>query len=114
MPFLPNKPCCLSGDLFQGVGFRTPVLNPTYDSVKGLDAHHIFPQQWEEKFLSRFDINIHEPKYGVLIERSTHKRLGFEYNLLWGDFLRNKNLTKAEVLEFGRKLGDLYGYKVHY
>lgn len=65
--------------------------------------HHLLPQAWEAQF-SRLGINIHDPKYGLVLDALDHRtgetalhRSG--WNRDWDDFFgKNSNPTKKQVI----------------
>ena len=79
--------------------------------MKGFDAHHIFPQEFEIIF-KRAGIDIHDPKYGVWWELHEHRQNAKAYNAEWKRFLEG-NKTKEEILEKARTLAVKYGYKLN-
>src|SRR5439155_24307430 len=67
--------------------FRANLGRLTGGIPEGADAHHVFPQKFEEQF-RQAGINIHDPRYGTWWETMAHQRAGLMYNQQWKAFLR--------------------------
>jgi len=89
------------------------IFTDTYPP-KSIDAHHVFAQQFEGKFLQN-GINIHEPQYLTWWEASPHRASAKQYNQDWIRFIRdNPNATQAEILKKGREVMARYGIETNY
>ena len=85
-------------------------INPSKD----MHAHHVFPQDFSDKFLKR-GINIHEPQYMTWWEKGSHLRAAKEYNMKWERFFNDiPDFTKKQALEKGKELMKKHGIEVHY
>lgn len=96
---------------FTSSNFRKNLGKLTGGEMKGFDAHHIFPQEFETIF-QRAGIDIHDPKYGVWWELHEHRQNAKAYNAEWKRFLEG-NKTKEEILEKARTMAVKYGYKLN-
>jgi len=92
---------------FTKSNFRTNLARLTGINPKGKHAHHWFPQKHEKKFKER-GINIHDPRHGAWWEVHNHLKNAKKYNVKWGEFLFEKRLNKAAILDFGRKMMKIY------
>lgn len=70
---------------FTRSNFRENLIRKTGKSGIGMEAHHTLPVKFESRF-NEIGINIHDPKYGVWVETSEHKRKAYEYNKKWETF----------------------------
>ncbi|MEQ9263611.1 MAG: RHS repeat-associated core domain-containing protein [Balneolaceae bacterium] len=50
-----------------------------------IHAHHVLPQEFAKEFATA-GINVHNPRYGVFLERSVHLAPHSRYNAEWGRF----------------------------
>ena len=80
--------------------FRYNLGQLTGNIPANSQAHHVFPKEFVEKFGTK--INIHDPKYGVWWEKTSHLQNAIEYNAEWRKFLR-QDRTLTEILNFGRE-----------
>jgi hypothetical protein len=87
------------------------------EQIASKDAHHVFPQKFEQEFWDRWGIDVNDPHYGSWVNSyklgplgETHQDWTYWYNREWADFLSTEH-TKDEVLEFGkilmRGIGDV-------
>ena len=77
---------------------KTPNLDPS------IEAHHIFPKQFEAEFLE-IGIWVHDPRLMLPIPKTLHNRLhnGPAYNNFWKTWLdRNPNASPQDVLNVGK------------
>ena len=82
-------------------------------AARGLEAHHILPQEFEEQFLESGIENINDPRLLAWVEEGVHKDFNFEYSKAWKSFFEGKPSPSVEdVLEEARKLAEEYGYDV--
>ena len=90
------------------------IFTDTYPS-KNIDAHHVFPQQFEESFFIKRRINIHEPQYLTWWEKIPHRTSANQYNQDWIRFMRkNPDATRAEILQKGKEMMTRYGIETNY
>lgn len=92
--------------------FRENLARLTGKTPEGAHAHHVFPQEFADKF-QKAGINIHDPRFGSWWERTSHLRKSFEYNSRWRAFL-NRTPSLEEILQFGRELGGEFGFQVYF
>jgi hypothetical protein len=93
---------------FTANNFRTNLGRLTGGIPKGADAHHVFPQMFEENF-TKAGLNIHDPRYGAWWETTAHQRAGYAYNVKWRQFFRVNGSPSAEqILQFGREISAEY------
>jgi hypothetical protein len=90
------------------------ILTNTYPP-RTIEAHHVFPQQFEESFFIKRGVNIHEPQHLTWWEKTPHRSSAKHYNEEWIRFMRkNPEATPAEILEEGRRMMAEYGIKTNY
>lgn len=90
------------------------LTGQTKEEVQGLEAHHVFPQEFKDLFEEAGIETIHDPRYLVWVDES-HKAWTYDYSRAWESFLRgHPDATVEEVLEEGQKLASEFGYKVLY
>jgi RHS repeat-associated protein len=87
-------------------GLRGRMGDPPSKMTKP-EAHHDLPQKFRDRF-ERRGIDIDDPQYGRWVEGSPvgrHQNWSAEFNREWEDFFRrNPNASKADILEFMRRL----------
>jgi len=93
--------------------FRTNLGRLTGRIPAGADAHHVFPQAFAATF-ERAGLNIHDPRFGAWWEARTHRANAGVYNQLRSDFLTTGQRSADEILQFGRSLGERFGFPVWY
>jgi hypothetical protein len=94
--------------------FRENLARLTGQLPADSHAHHVFPQQFADKF-QKAGLNIHDPKFGAWWERSSHLKKAAAYNERWRRFLFQKPIpTLEQILQFGRELAREYEFQVHY
>ncbi|WP_299441270.1 DUF6443 domain-containing protein [uncultured Aquimarina sp.] len=80
---------------------------------KGKDAHHIFPQKFEDFFNGKM-INIHHPEFMTWWQKNSHRRSAKEFNDIWEGYIQESlhggNFKRQEVLDFGFELMRNYGF----
>ena len=74
--------------------------------------HHVFPQKFRAAF-ERLGINIDNVRFGSPVRGDLHLGWSAEYNREWEAFLAT-NPTREEVLDFGRHMGDRYGFETRF
>jgi hypothetical protein len=87
--------------------FRENLARATGGVVDGAHAHHIFPQEFAERF-AKSGVNIHDPQFGAWWEAGSHLRNAAQYNGEWARFLREERTTE-EIMRFGREIAARYG-----
>jgi hypothetical protein len=92
-------------------------MNLSDEAVKGKEAHHMLPQQFEDEFKKAVpDINIHDPKYGVFMDDQLHHLDHYQYNQEWKDFLKtNPDASLRQIETQAQKLmAEFYGLLVSF
>lgn len=84
------------------------------DPPGNIHAHHIFPQKYESRFMTKYGINVHDPKYLTWWEGKSHLSNRAQYDKIWYDFIFNQSPTKEQVIQKGRSLMSDYGIKTNY
>ena len=96
--------------------FRENVGRLTRSELtKAEEAHHIFSQAPDlaKKFEGK--INIHDPRFGAVVDKTAHKKFSNQYNKEWREFFeKNQNPTREQILQKGQELSKRYGYKTNY
>ena len=72
---------------------RNNLKRATGLDPKNMDAHHMLPQKFNVYF-EEAEININHPKYGIWLEKTSHSKKSYEYNIKWEKFfekLKNNN-----------------------
>jgi RHS repeat-associated protein len=92
--------------------FRENLARTTGGAVEGAHAHHIFPQEFGERF-AKAGINVHDPQFGAWWEARSHLRNAAQYNAEWARFLGEAR-TGAEIMSFGRQISARYGITVRF
>jgi hypothetical protein len=87
--------------------FRENLARSTGGAVEGAHAHHIFPQEFADRF-SKAGVNVHDPRFGAWWEAGGHLRNAGQYNAEWARFLREER-TADEIMSFGRQISARYG-----
>lgn len=92
----------------KGLETRTGIAD-----LKGMEAHHVFPQTFHDIFMKRWGIDVWNPRYGSWVEASAHRHWSPAYNDAWRKFFESPHSIE-EVFEYARKLGGMkeYGFKV--
>ncbi len=99
---------------FTADNFRANLAKLTGKNPDDAQAHHIFPQQLEDKFSAR-GIDIHDPRYGAWWAKTDHLRKALEYNERWKRFMGTIPPPTAEkILQFGRDIARSYGLEIHF
>ena len=81
-------------------------------SLHGEQAHHIFPQAFEDKFRA-IGIDIHDPRFGAWWDKSEHQHTWAEYNRAWDRFFQNAH-TAADAKQLAHDLATHYGYQLNF
>ena len=97
---------------FTASNFRENLSRLTGKNLSEEQAHHVFPQKFEEIFRSK-GIEIHDPKFGSWWDVPSHQKSSYEYNELWDKFLQS-DPTKEQVFEFSKELAQKYGYELNF
>jgi len=79
------------------------------------EAHHTIPKAFEKILSMDYGINVHDPKYGIWIEKSLHNHLHKNefYNQVWWGHIRG-NPSHDEILQFGRDIMKKYGFQTNF
>jgi hypothetical protein len=92
--------------------FRTNLAELTGVNPLDSQAHHVFPQQFVDDFVSA-GINIHEPQFGSWWETAGHQANKFIYNQEWSQVLRS-NPSAQQMMDEGRRIMGIFGIPVNY
>jgi hypothetical protein len=101
---------------FKSGGFRENLMKLTGRSVfkgdRSVEAHHVFPKKYQPAFQNAIDgpINIHDPKYGAWVDAKLHRQWSTAYNAEWKEFFRYGPQPVSKIEDFGRSLGEKYGF----
>jgi RHS repeat-associated protein len=131
LPFIPSSLGSHTDDIAGGIGrvirattdggslrpftqrnFRKNLqimTNKQAADIAGMEAHHILPQEFDKLFDS-LKIKIHDPKYGVWVDASEHRKFSYEYNEKWRYFLSEKR-TPEDISLFAMGLAKEYGWR---
>ena len=83
------------------------------EAASGLEAHHILPQEFEERFLRHGIETVHDPRLMVWVNPDEHRAWSSAYSSAWADFFeRTPDATRLQILEEARELSEEFGYKV--
>jgi hypothetical protein len=84
----------------------------TVESAISKEAHHILPQKFEFQ-LNRIGLNIHDPKFGVLVEKDLHKTTAYTYNKEFSERLfSSSNIpSKEEIIKTATDLTKEFGFR---
>jgi hypothetical protein len=97
---------------FTASNFRENLARLTGRMPKDAHAHHVFPQALAKQFRNA-GINVHDPRYGAWWEQSSHLKNAAEYARRWEKFLE-RTPTFEQILQYGRELGDEFGFQVNF
>ena len=121
-----GKGATSAGELAEKMGLRGFTENnyregllrltgKTSEEVQGLEAHHILPQKFEQRFNNAGIETIHDPRLLVWVDEVEHKNWSNAYNEAWNTFFDEQpNATVEEILEEGKRLAEEFGYQVLY
>jgi RHS repeat-associated protein len=86
------------------------IYGLTKDAAKGLEAHHMLPQKFL-KFFSGKGININDPKFGVLLDKTTHSKDAYAFNKDWESWIGKygENASVEDILNYAKELAYKYG-----
>lgn len=80
------------------------------NAAKGLEAHHVLPQKFEETFLKHGIETIHDPRLLVWVGDQPWSKA---YNDAWKKFFEETpNPTKSDILAEAQELAPEFGYEV--
>ena len=98
---------------FTSSNFRENLARRTGKNPAGYEAHHMLPQKFSEQF-SKAGIDIHDPQYGIWLEKTKHSKGSYRYNVEWDEFFQhNSNPTKKEVKDKMKQIMDeVYEIKI--
>ncbi len=81
------------------------------EDVRGMDAHHILPQEFRERFESLGVENINDPRLLAWVDEESHRMWSQDYSEAWRDFfVGNENPTVEEILEEARELSEEFNF----
>jgi RHS repeat-associated protein len=83
------------------------------EAVKGFEAHHIFPQEFMQRFTSAGIDNIHDPRYLSWVVPDKHARWSYEYNKAWDEFLQG-HPDRDAILRKAQDLAEEYGFDINF
>lgn len=87
----------------------------TSDEVQGMEAHHVFPQEFREEFEKVGIEYIHDARLLVWVNRADHQAWSHDYSKAWQSFFEgNPDAGIEDILEAGKRLSEEFGYKVLY
>lgn len=87
----------------------------TAEEVRDLEAHHILPREFENKFLNAGIENIHDPRLLVWVEEGPHQQWSHQYSEAWSDFFKlNQNPTVEDILDEAQELAKDFDYPVSF
>jgi RHS repeat-associated protein len=106
---------------FTSANFRSNLVELTGENPAFAQAHHVFPQKASlaEQF-GKAGIDIHNPIYGSWWNSTpglvgNHPSMASEYNKIWTDFFApGAYRSQDQIFDFGRTLGEKYGFEIHY
>ena len=91
------------------------LTGETREEVRGFEAHHVFPQKFEQKFSYAGLENIHDARLLAWVDEIEHKSWSNAYNEAWDTFFKeNQDAKIDEILEEGMRLAEEFGYDVLY
>ena len=91
----------------------TKLTGVSDEAIKGFEAHHILPQEFEERFLASGFDTIHDPRLLVWVDEANHKSWSGDYGEQWKHFFeQNANPTRSDILEEAQELARDFGYEV--
>ncbi len=87
---------------------RNNMKKATGLDPKDMDAHHMLPQKFKDKF-EEAKIDINDPKYGIWLEKKSHSKKSYEYNQKWEKFFKrfeenNSEPTAEEISTFMKQV----------
>lgn len=88
-----------------GPSCKNSLKRTEIDPRKLEQAHHIFPQKFEQIFSAK-GLNIHDPQFGAWWETTSRLKNTSGYNAAWEGwegFLRN-NSSLSEIMSYGREV----------
>lgn len=93
----------------------TKLVGDAPNWMKKAEAHHVLPQKFEKWFKKNGIENIHDPRFGTWVDKTSHRQWSHEYNKKWQKFIdNNKNTSPEEIIDFASGLAKEYGFKINY
>lgn len=93
----------------------TKLVGDAPNWMKKAEAHHILPQKFGKWFKERGIENIHDPRFGAWVDKTSHRKWSHEYNKKWQNFIKNnKYASPKEILDYASALAKHYGFKINY
>lgn len=98
---------------FTSSNFRENLVRRTGKNPAGYEAHHMLPQKFGKQF-SKAGIDIHDPQYGIWLEKTKHSKCSYRYNVECDEFFKhNSNPTNKEVKEKMKQImNEVYEIKI--
>jgi RHS repeat-associated protein len=100
------------GSGFTRSNFRANLTKLTGGAPAGAQAHHVFPQAFEDKF-NQLGIDVHDPRYGAWWDANAHLANSAAYNATWRQFF-SMNPTQSGAFALARTLAAQYGYAINF
>ena len=101
---------------FSNGNYRNSLLKFTgvsRNAAKGLEAHHILPKEFEERFVEHGIETIHDPRLLVWVDEVGHGSWSKDYGDAWTSFFeQTPRPTRLQILEEAQELAHEYGYEV--
>ncbi len=83
------------------------------EAVRGFEAHHVLPKEFEEQFVNQGIDTIHDPRLLVWVDPDNHRRWSGAYSDAWADFFeQTPNPTSLQILDEARELATEFEFKV--
>ena len=101
---------------FSNDNYRSSLLRFTgvgSNAAKGLEAHHILPKEFEERFVEHGIETIHDPRLLVWVDEVGHGSWSKAYSDAWTSFFeQTPNPTRLQILKEAQELAQEFGYEV--
>jgi RHS repeat-associated protein len=95
---------------FDAAHFRDNLKARTgVDPGESMQAHHVFPQKFQEQFATEYGIDVHDPRFGAWWESKDHNKWATAVNDEWEQFL-SRNPRREEVADFASNQAQRYGF----
>jgi RHS repeat-associated protein len=95
---------------FSKSNFRKNLLIQSGESGINKEAHHNLPQQFKDKF-SNLGINVHDPKFGSLVEKMEHRQTASAFNRAFKQFFKESQvISYNQVLDRARDISSKFGF----
>ena len=95
---------------FTKSNFRENVLKQTLESGVGTEIHHNLPQQFLGEF-EKAGININDPVFGSVVDKSIHRQTARSFNLEVADFFeKNINPTREQIINTIKDISNKFNF----